>query len=392
MTFPTTGPCQYAVVAPTEEDRAPETRAVRCGAALPRSALQRPAIDADYVGMDDHRGALGKALIARADDVASAVLMTVWPLGAADVDSEVRDLIAEADRVGTRLIGRWLTGGPSMSEEERQQTGALGALIDRVPLDDLIKAYLAWRDVLFAVLVEEAARLETSADLVAEVRAVVSRSSDGSIVRMARCYEEERRSLHDELDAERAKLAHLVLHDSLTGLANRVLLFDRIEHALRAASRNQGALAIFFVDLDGFKAINDRLGHDAGDQLLMDASARLREAVRDSDTVARLGGDEFVVLCEGLDEVHRPTVVAERIIISLSRPFLLGAGEVSISASVGIAAAGGGDGPGDLLMRADIAMYTAKRCGPGRHETAAVALGAGSPPRSYARIARRRWG
>ena len=322
--------------------------------------------------MDEHRATLGDALIARADDVASGVLMTVWPPSAPGVDSEVRDAIAAADRVATRLIGRWLTGGAPMSEDERQQTGALGVMIDRITLDDLVKAYLVWRDVFFAVLDEEAARLKTPSDLVDEVRAVVSRSNDGSIVRMARRYEEERGALHAELDAERAKLAHLALHDALTGLPNRVLLFDRIEHALRAASRKQGALAIFFVDLDGFKEINDRLGHDAGDQLLLEAAARLREAVRDSDTVARLGGDEFVVLCEGLDEVHRPTVVADRILISLSRPYLLGGEEVSISASVGIAAAGGGDAPRDLLMRADIAMYTAKQAGPGRHETATL--------------------
>ena len=356
------------------------TRAVRCGAAKSRVALQRLVSDVDYVGMDAQRGALGNALIARADDVASAVLETVWPSGSLSVDGEVRDAIAAADRVGTRLIGRWLIGGPPMSEEERQQTGALGAMIDRIALDDLLKAYLVWRDVLFAVLDEEAGRLKTPLALVEEVRAVVSRSTDGSIVRMARCYEKERGVLHDELDAERAKLAHLALHDALTGLPNRALLFDRIEHALRAASRNQGALAIFFVDLDGFKAINDRLGHDAGDQLLLEAAARLRETVRDSDTVARLGGDEFVVLCEGLNNVHRPTVVADRIIISLSRPYLLGGEEVSTSASVGIAAAGGSDAPRDLLMRADIAMYTAKQSGPGRHETATLPIGVGSPP------------
>ena len=327
--------------------------------------------------MRDHRESLGNALVGRADDVAAGVLATLWPSGAGDVHCDVRETIAEADRVATQMLGRWLTGGAHVSEEERRQLGALGELIGMVTLDDLVKAYLVWRDVLFGVLDEEAARLETPPALVAEVRAVVFRNHDGSIVRMARRYEEERCALHAQLDAERAKLADLALHDALTGLPNRALLFDRIEHALRAASRNEGALAIFFVDLDGFKAINDRLGHDAGDQLLVAVSARLREAVRDADTVARLGGDEFVVLCVGLDGVHRPEIVADRIIASLSRPFTLSGEEASISASVGIAAAGGSDGPRDLLFRADVAMYTAKQSGPGRHETARLVGPAG---------------
>ena len=320
--------------------------------------------------MQDHRHALGAALVERADDVAAGVLATLWPSGSGAVAARVRDAVAEADRVGTRLIGRWLTGGAHISEDERQQLAALGGMIDQVTLDDLVKAYLVWRDVLFAVLDEEAGRLGAPPELVAEVRSVVSRNNDGSIVRMARCYEEERRALRLDLDAERAKLAYLALHDALTGLPNRVLLFDRIEHALRAASRNQGALAIYFVDLDGFKAINDRLGHEAGDQLLVAVSARLCAAVRNSDTVARLGGDEFVVLSQDLDDMQRPAVVADRIITALSRPFLLGGSTVSISASVGIAAAGGEDRPRDLLLRADVAMYAAKQNGPGRHETA----------------------
>jgi diguanylate cyclase (GGDEF)-like protein len=346
--------------------------------------------------MHDHREALGAALIARADDVAVGVLSTLWPPGSGDIDRDVMEAVAEADRVGTRLLGRWLTGGAHITEDERRQLGGLGEMIDRVTLDDLVKAYLVWRDVLFAVLDEEAARLGSPPGLVAEVRAVASRNNDGSMVRMARRYEEERGALQADLDAERAKLADLALRDPLTGLPNRVLLYDRIEQALRAASRSEGALAIFFVDLDGFKAINDRLGHDAGDELLMAVSVRLCEAVRDSDTVARLGGDEFVVLCEDLDDVHRPTVVADRMIRSLSRPFRLSRGEVSISASVGIAAAGGGDGPRDLLLRADVAMYAAKQCGPGRHETAKLSHSPGGltrrieTPRRASRRAHRR--
>ncbi len=311
--------------------------------------------------MDEHRTRLGSALIERADDVAVAVLERVWPEGTDEVDGDVVEAIAETDRVGARLIGLWLTGGMHITEEERRSLGALGGLIESVSLDALVKAYLAWRDTMLAIVEEEAARLNTPPELVAEVRAVIVRNNDGSVVRMARSFEQERQRLH-QLLAERA------LHDDLTGLPNRVLLFDRMEHALRLSTRTDHPLAILFIDLDGFKAVNDRLGHHAGDQLLVAVAARICEVVREGDTVARLGGDEFVVLCEELIDTHHAARIAERVIATLNQPFALCDGFISISASVGIANAGGSDGASELLMRADIAMYAAKQQGPGRHE------------------------
>jgi diguanylate cyclase (GGDEF)-like protein len=163
-------------------------------------------------------------------------------------------------------------------------------------------------------------------------------------------------------------LSERALHDELTGLPNRVLLFDRIEHALRLSTRTDHPLAVLFIDLDGFKAVNDRLGHHAGDQLLVAAAVRICEAVREGDTVARLGGDEFVVLCEELIDTHHAARIAERVIATLNKPFAVCGGFISISASVGIASPGGSDGASELLMRADMAMYAAKEQGPGRLE------------------------
>jgi diguanylate cyclase (GGDEF)-like protein len=323
--------------------------------------------------MESHRARLGTALIARADDVAAGVLARVWPKGTQDVDPEALHTVVDADRAGTQLIGRWLTGGAHMDEDERRRFGGLGGMIDRLSLDELIKAYLAFRDVLLTVLHEEATRLKAPHELVAEVAAVVSRSNDGSMVRMSRRFEHERQRLHQALDAERAKLANQLLHDPLTGLPNRVLLFDRLQHALRVATRGERMLAIYFVDLDGFKAVNDRFGHEAGDQLLVAVGERLRAATRDADTVARLGGDEFVILGEDIDHAAEPVEIAERIVASLKRPFELAAGDISISGSVGIAVARGADGASELLVRADLAMYAAKQRGPGRHELASVA-------------------
>jgi diguanylate cyclase (GGDEF)-like protein len=318
----------------------------------------------------DERVELGNALAARAAAVADAVADRVWPRGTDGVDPAAVETIKQADRAATLMIADWLTGGEHMDEGQRQALAELGALVDRVCLGDLTKAYLAWRDTLLAAVDEEAARLGTPAELIGEVQAVVSRNNDGSIVRMARRFDEERRRLHQELDAERAKLAEQARHDPLTGLPNRTLLFERLQQALAVAMRRGNPVAILFIDLDGFKHVNDRLGHHAGDELLVAVADRLEDAVRRIDTVARLGGDEFVVLCEDLDTDERPIEIANRVIAAIERPIIAGGEELAISASVGVAHSTGADEPSGLLKRADAAMYAAKQRGPGRHQLA----------------------
>ena len=125
------------------------------------------------------------------------------------------------------------------------------------------------------------------------------------------------RDLSDQKRFE-AQLAHQVLHDALTGLPNRLMLTDRLEQALARVRRGDRMFGVLFVDLDRFKSVNDTLGHTVGDQLLVEAAARIQTAVRETDTVARLGGDEFVVLCEDIDGVHHATDLAERIIAALA--------------------------------------------------------------------------
>jgi diguanylate cyclase (GGDEF)-like protein len=166
-----------------------------------------------------------------------------------------------------------------------------------------------------------------------------------------------------------ATLAQLALHDSLTGLPNRTLLFDRLEHALRRAARRTTPVAVLFLDLDRFKVVNDSLGHDAGDALLVGVAHRLQEAVRPGDTVARFGGDEFVVLCDRVRDVDEAARVATRLVEVLREPFPVGAGEVVVSASIGISLSGRrADTATRLLRDADTAMYRAKeRGGAGHH-------------------------
>jgi len=169
-----------------------------------------------------------------------------------------------------------------------------------------------------------------------------------------------------ERKAHTDALEYQALHDALTGLPNRSLFGDRLRQALLAARRNQRMFGVLLLDLDRFKDINDALGHDRGDSLLQEVTARLRSVLRATDTIARLGGDEFAVLTT--DAKHPDDVVstARKILAALDGPFALGDQMVETGASIGIALYPvHGDDPGTLLRRADVAMYVAKRSGGG---------------------------
>jgi len=169
-----------------------------------------------------------------------------------------------------------------------------------------------------------------------------------------------------ERKAAEARLAHQALHDPLTGLPNRTLFGDRMLVA-RARIRRGGSLAVLFCDLDGFKVVNDRFGHDTGDRVLADVAGRMSAVVRPSDTIARIGGDEFAILCEGIDE-RGATAVADRLASALDTPIRVGEGDLRMTASVGIALTDDPErGPEALLGAADAAMYVAKRAGGARY-------------------------
>lgn len=175
-------------------------------------------------------------------------------------------------------------------------------------------------------------------------------------------------NLHDVTDRKtlEEELRHQAFHDSLTGLANRALFVDRLEHALSLQARSGRRLAVLLVDFDDFKAINDSLGHGVGDSLLTDAAKRLRATVRASDTVARLGGDEFAILVENPVAGDEPEQVADRVVAAFSEPMTLGERSLTLSASVGLAINPAGFSSADDLVRnADVAMYAAKANGKG---------------------------
>jgi diguanylate cyclase (GGDEF)-like protein/PAS domain S-box-containing protein len=169
-------------------------------------------------------------------------------------------------------------------------------------------------------------------------------------------------SIRKELER---RLERAALHDPLTDLPNRRLLSDRLEHALAAAERSSTAVAVLFIDLDGFKRVNDTHGHAVGDQLLIQTADRFKACLRDADTLARFGGDEFVVLLEHVTDPDQPAVTARRLTDALMSPFDLDGIQIEISASIGMALSTSGTHR-SLLHTADSAMYEAKSAGPGR--------------------------
>ncbi|HEX3453357.1 MAG TPA: EAL domain-containing protein [Gaiellaceae bacterium] len=165
------------------------------------------------------------------------------------------------------------------------------------------------------------------------------------------------------------RLVHEASHDSLTALANRALFRDRVDRELRRAEAAQPTLTVLFLDLDGFKEVNDSLGHASGDKLLVQVAERLRACVRPEDIVARLGGDEFAVLLADESSEGAGAAVAERITRALRTPFRLGGREIEVGASIGISATDQDVEDADHLLRnADLAMYRAKAMGPGKFE------------------------
>ncbi len=175
----------------------------------------------------------------------------------------------------------------------------------------------------------------------------------------------------DITDRKRAEeeLAHQALHDHLTGLPNRALLLDRLQQALGRSERTGASVAVVFLDLDRFKHVNDGLGHDVGDELLVAVAERLRAGMRPADTVARFGGDEFVLVCEDVADERAVTAISEGVLATLAEPTTVGDRTFHVSASLGVAlGVGGAVTPEDLIRDADAAMYRAKERARGGYE------------------------
>ena len=160
------------------------------------------------------------------------------------------------------------------------------------------------------------------------------------------------------------QITHLAYHDALTSLPNRILFYDRLNLAITKARRDKESIAVLFLDLDGFKTINDTFGHDVGDALLREVSRRIMACVRDSDTVARMGGDEFMVILSGARAPNSNDRVAKEIVEAIANPFVLNGKSCSVSVSIGIALyPDNGETAEQLVKISDATMYLAKHSG-----------------------------
>jgi len=322
--------------------------------------------------------AIGHAMRARVEEVAER-LVEVWRRGGIgstthlDVGERamVESSIRETAQAGTMAVADFLITGEIVTRDRSEQWEWPGEapLTGLITLSGLTKLYLEWRHVCMGIAREEALACTATDEETRAAVGVVRIGSDASLVHMTRRFEVTRKALEEQLADNQARLEYQALHDPLTGLANRVLLLDRLEHALRTMQRRPNGVAVLFLDLDYFKSVNDVSGHSAGDELLIAVAGRLQTVVRPTDTIARIGGDEFVVLSEDLSNpVDEGLSVARRIASVLESPFRVAGREVFVAASIGVAPANGDDSAEAALARADQAMYRAKQLGRRRVE------------------------
>ncbi|HSZ04609.1 MAG TPA: EAL domain-containing protein [Solirubrobacteraceae bacterium] len=313
----------------------------------------------------DELGRLGQAVNERTDDVVHAMLRRTTESGC-QLDAAVEERFARVGAVSTVAVARWMSGeSAEVAREVGQEAWQIfGQLASQraAPLNEVTKRCLRWCDAAREIVQECAHDLALEPAVLTQALSMLQRSLNVTLVRMCESFESERQHADEELARRQRELAFLATHDALTGLPNRTLILDRVEQLMRAARRDQTPLAALFIDLDNFKAINDSLGHAAGDELLQAVASRLTAALRESDAVGRLGGDEFVVIASGLSLVSGPELIAERLLEALDQPFTLadcGQASLKVAASIGVAV-GDRACADELLRDADIAMYQAK--------------------------------
>jgi diguanylate cyclase (GGDEF)-like protein len=274
-------------------------------------------------------------------------------------------------RSGNTLSAGGKSGYAAMLASAGAEDGGSALLVDS---SDRIERYVSVRPLLYELgVVTGLSAAEQLAPARQQARKDLWRAAAGSVVlllvvsvmgRFSRELAESRAKVAEERLAHAARVEYLAFHDGLTGLPNRNLFSRQLEQHI-VESRDIGRqLAVLFLDLDGFKYINDTLGHTAGDQLLQDVAERLRASVRNADSVARLGGDEFVVLLTDIADDREAATMAQQLLDAISRPFMLLGQQFRITASLGIALypRDGGD-EHKLKKNADIAMYKAKQEG-----------------------------
>lgn len=325
----------------------------------------------DRVPMDIELGRLGDALLRSAEELIEAVNARAHRKraqgGAGGLGESVEESFSRLGGLATVAVARWIAGEPvddafAVGQDFSRVFAQMVASSD-VPLGEVVRRCQYWRDACTQQLFAASA-LGLASERAAELaRQSVDLAADHALASMSAIFDAERQRMQQELTRRQEELAFLATHDALTKLANRALVVERLEQLLeqRGEGRSRG-VAVLFIDLDGFKSINDTLGHSTGDRLLAATAARLRAAVRESDTLGRLGGDEFVVLVGPLVTDATLSDLAARLRRAFAEPFAisLDGDPLPITASIGVAVASGDCSAAQLLHDADLAMYSAK--------------------------------
>lgn len=262
---------------------------------------------------------------------------------------------------GLQTLTAYLRTGEKIAPEHRAALGDIGRLQSVMSLSDMLGGYLLWREHVKAAVVAAAEEHSLGQPDVSFVLQSVDAHVDASLRRLAVSFDAERCRLLDSLNEERERLRHMVLHDALTGLGNR----SRLWQDLRAAVEAGGPAGLLYADLDGFKAVNDRLGHEAGDEVVVEVARRMRSCLRESDRLCRVGGDEFVAVLTGPVTEADCRAAASRMAAALSSPVTTSRGQARVGVSVGGATVNETADADVQMARADQAMYRAKATGGG---------------------------
>ncbi|MDQ4129123.1 MAG: PAS domain S-box protein [Actinomycetota bacterium] len=381
-----TGHASFGLIHPDDAIRAKEAFA---------EALRRPGVPISAEARAQHRDGSWRYIEAVATNLLDQPSVGAVVLNGRDItgrkEAEVR--IREAEKRYRTLVERIPAITYIQEPEEPSRTTYISPQYEEIlgySPEDCLKDPKLWARILHPddrerVLAEDRRTNATGEPFSIEYRQF---ARDGSVVwikdEAAAVRDEEGRLQYwigVQVDVTERKmleerLEHQAFHDPLTGLPNRALFMDRLEHALSRTERKNDEVSVLFLDVDNLKVVNDSLGHEAGDRLLTATAQRLRECLRPADTVARFSGDEFAILLEGVDGVGEAAQVAERVAEALRAPLVLKDRETFVTASVGIALSGSATGIAQgsaramaetLLRQADLAMYGAKNRGKAHH-------------------------
>jgi len=349
----------------------------------PRQLLEKVTVllqdnrDQQLSGLTEHRKAQEKVLLIMILSIlVVSFVIFLWLLDTnivkpAERATYLADVIDNAQRVAkfgtwdwesSNDEHYWSDGLYDILDLDKEQKASMKQFLIALHEDDRVRVRQIMLQALKEKLpfeLEARIRLSNGDERVVQQRGLVKQVGKNDRVRMTSIVYD----ITERKESEK-RLAYLANYDTLTGMPNRNLFQDRLKHAMAQAERQKGEVALLYLDLDHFKAVNDALGHHAGDELLIEASHRIRQNIRDGDTAARLGGDEFTIVIERFDDNAQVAVVAEHVLKSLNKSYQIDTHEVFVSASIGITfyPTDGGD-VDTLLKNADSAMYLAKEEG-----------------------------